>query len=82
MAEIYDMSQMTAAHWTLPFGTWVGVEKLLNRQTAEVRVTDWGTFVEDRILDLSAAPVAGRLAAAGYQVTVMASDHGAREEGR
>lgn len=77
------MSQMTAAHRTLPFGTWVGVENLLNRQTAEVRVTDWGPFVDDRILgaiELGVIPV--RLAAAGYQVMVMARDNGAREEGR
>lgn len=53
--EVYDMRQMTAAHRTLPFGTWVLVENRLNGQTAEVRITDRGPFVAGRILDLSAA---------------------------
>ncbi len=54
-AEIYDMSQLTAAHRTLPFGTWVAVENLLNHRTVEVRITDRGPFRENRILDLSQA---------------------------
>ena len=53
--EVYDMMQMTAAHRTLPFGTWILVENRLNARTAEMRVTDRGPFVGDRILDLSAA---------------------------
>ena len=53
--EVYDMSQLTAAHRTLPFGTWVAVENLLNRRTTEVRITDRGPFKDNRILDLSQA---------------------------
>ena len=53
--EVYDMSQMTAAHRSLPFGSWVVVENLLNRRTLEVRITDRGPFTGDRILDLSQA---------------------------
>src|SRR3990167_5593222 len=53
--EVYDMAQMTAAHRTLPFGAWILVENRLNARTTEVRVTDRGPFVGDRILDLSAA---------------------------
>lgn len=53
--EVYDMAQMTAAHRTLPFGAWILVENRLNGRTAEVRVTDRGPFVGERILDLSAA---------------------------
>ncbi len=53
--EVYDMSQMTAAHRVLPFGTWVMVENLLNRRTAELRITDRGPFRDNRILDLSLA---------------------------
>ena len=53
--EVYDMAQMTAAHRTLPFGTRVLVESLRDGRVAEVRVTDRGPFVDDRILDLSAA---------------------------
>src|SRR5437016_5836420 len=40
--EIYDMEQMTAAHLTLPFDTWVRVENLSNHRTVEVRITDRG----------------------------------------
>lgn len=53
--EIYDMSQMTAAHRTLPFGSWLAVENLLNGRTAELRITDRGPFTDNRILDLSQA---------------------------
>jgi rare lipoprotein A len=53
--EIYDMEKLTAAHRTLPFGTWVRVVNLSNNQTVDVRITDRGPFVENRIIDLSHA---------------------------
>ena len=53
--EIYDMEKMTAAHRTLPFGTWVRVINLENKQTVDVRITDRGPFAKGRILDLSHA---------------------------
>lgn len=53
--EIYDMEKLTAAHRTLPFSTWVRVENLQNGLTVDVRVTDRGPFVGDRIIDLSHA---------------------------
>jgi rare lipoprotein A len=53
--ETYDMEQMTAAHRTLPFQTWVRVENLANRKTVEVRIIDRGPFVDGRIIDLSHA---------------------------
>lgn len=53
--EIYDMKQLTAAHRTLPFGTWVKVENLTNNKTVTVRITDRGPFVDGRIIDLSLA---------------------------
>jgi len=53
--EVYDMSQMTAAHRTLPLGSRVVVENLLNGRAAEVRITDRGPFTGGRILDLSQA---------------------------
>src|SRR5262245_7572261 len=53
--EIYDMEQLTAAHRTLPFDTWVRVENLSNRKTIDVRITDRGPFVGGRIIDLSHA---------------------------
>jgi rare lipoprotein A len=51
--EVYDMSQMTAAHRTLPFGTRVSVTNLGNARVAEVRINDRGPFVDGRLLDLS-----------------------------
>jgi len=53
--EIYDMEKMTAAHRTLPFGTWVQVKNLSNNRTVNVRITDRGPFVRGRVLDLSHA---------------------------
>jgi rare lipoprotein A len=53
--EIYDMEGFTAAHRTLPFGTWVRVVNLTNDKTVDVRITDRGPFVEHRIIDLSHA---------------------------
>jgi rare lipoprotein A len=53
--EIYDMEKLTAAHRTLPFGTWVRVVNLSNGKTVDVRVIDRGPFVDNRIIDLSHA---------------------------
>jgi rare lipoprotein A len=53
--EIYDMEGFTAAHRTLPFGTRVRVVNLTNDKTVDVRITDRGPFVENRIIDLSHA---------------------------
>ena len=53
--EIYDMEQLTAAHRTLPFQTWVEVTNLDNGKRVDVRVTDRGPFVRGRIIDLSQA---------------------------
>jgi len=53
--EIYDMYDLTAAHRTLPFGTYVMVTNLDNGRTATVRINDRGPFVGDRIIDLSYA---------------------------
>jgi rare lipoprotein A len=64
--EIYDMEKLTAAHRTLPFGTWVRVVNLNNGKTVDVRITDRGPFVENRIIDLShAAAVAVELIGPG-----------------
>jgi rare lipoprotein A len=53
--ETYDMETLTAAHRTLPFGTWVRVHNLRNEKTVEVRITDRGPFIDGRIIDLSRA---------------------------
>jgi rare lipoprotein A len=51
--EIYDMEQISAAHRTFPFGTWLEVTDLDNGKKIEVRVNDRGPFVKHRIIDLS-----------------------------
>ncbi len=53
--EIYDMEKLTAAHRTLPFGTFVRVTNLDNGKTVDVRIIDRGPFVAGRIIDLSHA---------------------------
>ena len=53
--ELYNMEELTAAHKTLPFETWVRVKNLANQKTTTVRITDRGPFIEGRIVDLSRA---------------------------
>jgi hypothetical protein len=54
--ERYDPRRMTAAHRTLPFGTWVEVTCIETGRRVRVRITDRGPFGHaDRIIDLSRA---------------------------
>lgn len=53
--EPYDMSQLTAAHLTLPFGTIVLVTDLETGKSVVVKINDCGPYVEGRIIDLSFA---------------------------
>jgi rare lipoprotein A len=53
--ETYDMYQKTAAHKTLPLGTYVRVLNLRNRKQTVARVNDRGPFIKGRIIDLSYA---------------------------
>src|SRR5579871_2872659 len=53
--EIYDMEKLTAAHRTLPFGTWVRVHDLDNSKSVDVRINDRGPFIPGRVIDLSYA---------------------------
>ena len=53
--EIFDPSQLTAAHKTLPFGTRVRVTNLNNGRSTLVRINDRGPFKPGRIIDLSRA---------------------------
>lgn len=53
--EVYDKERLTAAHRTLPFGTYVRVESLDSGASVIVRVNDRGPFAKDRIIDLSEA---------------------------
>lgn len=52
--ETYDQYAMTAAHPSLPFGTWVKVTTVTGR-SAIVRINDRGPYVAGRIIDLSYA---------------------------
>lgn len=51
--EIYNMYGITAAHKTLPLGTYVRVYNLKNGKTLDLRINDRGPFVRGRIIDLS-----------------------------
>lgn len=53
--SIYDMEQITAAHKTLPLGSWVRVTNLKNGKEIDVRITDRGPFIDGRVIDLSRA---------------------------
>ncbi len=51
--ETYNMHAMTAAHKTLPLGTWVHVSNLKNGKKIVVRINDRGPFHGGRVIDLS-----------------------------
>ena len=51
--ETYDMYGVTAAHKTLPLGTFVRVHNLDNNRRLDVRINDRGPFVRGRVIDLS-----------------------------
>jgi rare lipoprotein A len=51
--ELYDMRDFTAAHPTLPLGTFVKVTNLRNGKIVVVRINDRGPVVDGRIIDLS-----------------------------
>ena len=49
----YNMYERTAAHKTLPLGTYVQVRNLENGRQTVVRINDRGPFIKGRIIDLS-----------------------------
>jgi rare lipoprotein A len=51
--EPYNMHDLTAAHPTLPLGTWVRVTNLHNGRIVYVRINDRGPIIPGRIIDLS-----------------------------
>jgi rare lipoprotein A len=51
--EPYDMRDFTAAHLSLPLGTFVRVTNLSNGKAVILRINDRGPYVEDRIIDVS-----------------------------
>jgi rare lipoprotein A len=51
--EPYDMYQFTAAHRSLPLGSWVKVTNLKNDRAVIVRINDRGPMPPGRVIDLS-----------------------------
>jgi rare lipoprotein A len=51
--EPFHMYDLTAAHPTLPLGTWVRVTNLTNGRKISVRINDRGPIIPGRIIDLS-----------------------------
>ena len=51
--EPYNMYDLTAAHFTLPLGTFVQVTNLRNGRSVVVRINDRGPIIPGRIIDLS-----------------------------
>lgn len=74
--ETFDQHDLTAAHKTLPFGTYLKVRNQLNGKSVVVRINDRGPYIGDRSLDLSyaAAQCLGgdRVGVIPYQATILA----------
>lgn len=51
--ERYHHNDLTAAHRTLPFGTYVRVTNLRNKKSAVVRINNRGPYIKGRIIDVS-----------------------------
>ncbi len=51
--EVFNPSQLSAAHPDLPFGTILKVTNLRNHRSVNVRVNDRGAFSKERVIDLS-----------------------------
>ena len=56
--ERYDMHALTAAHRTLPLGSYVRVTNPANDRSVIVRINDRGPFARGRVIDLSLAAAA------------------------
>jgi rare lipoprotein A len=53
--QVFSDHTLTAAHRTLPMGSLIVVTNLKTGQSAAMRITDRGPFVEDRLIDLTIA---------------------------
>lgn len=51
--ETYGRKDVTAAHKSLPFGSYVRVHNLVNDRNMVVRINNRGPFVRGRVIDLS-----------------------------
>src|SRR5436305_1875354 len=79
--EIFDMTKLTAAHRTLPFGARVRVTNVANGRSVVVRINDRGPFTGGRIIDLSqaAARELGALGTGLFSVRLEVLEDAARE---
>jgi rare lipoprotein A len=70
--EREDPNQLTAAHESLPLGSWVKVTNLLNGRSVNVRINDRKGASQTRVIDLSrkAAQIVGMMAAGLAKVKV------------
>ena len=69
--EAFDMTALTAAHKTLPFGTRVRVTYPRTGRSVIVRINDRGPYAHGRLIDLSRA--------AAEQIGLVAQGHGTVE---
>ncbi|PZV16856.1 MAG: septal ring lytic transglycosylase RlpA family protein [Pseudanabaena sp.] len=53
--ELFNPSDLTAAHPSLPFGTLVRVVNMDNNQSVVVRINDRGPYAHGRVIDISTA---------------------------
>ena len=53
--QVFNDHALTAAHRTLPMGSLIVVTNLKTGQSADMRITDRGPFVEGRLIDLTIA---------------------------
>lgn len=51
--EIFRQKKMTAAHLTLPFGTWLEITSVATGRSVTVRVNDRGPYSKKFVIDLS-----------------------------
>lgn len=53
--EVFSQAEMTCAHKSYPFGTWLRVTRLDNQRSVTVKVNDRGPFCDGCVVDLSKA---------------------------
>ncbi len=53
--ELFNSNDLTAAHPSLPFGTFVRVVNMDNNQSVIVRINDRGPYAQGRVIDISTA---------------------------
>jgi len=70
--ERFKMTELTAAHRTLPYNTMVEVTNLDNNKSVVVRINDRGPYSKGRVIDLcySAAKMLGMLSRGVANVTI------------